>query len=186
MKNKKTVVIGGIVVIGAAFTYYLVSPFLAINGLLNAIASRNGDAANKYLDYPVLRENLKAEFTSNAIKKMQQDQEIENNPFGGLAMAIVGPMVNAMVDGYVTPSGMKTILKLSSNPSSASDETLRNIAEKVAGANQSLKDTSMGYEGLNTFNVSYKNEDGTKGRFIFSRKGFADWTLTNIDLNEAD
>ena len=171
---------------GAAFTYYLSSPLLAVNSLKNAVISKNADEASKYVDYPTLRENLKAELTAIAMKKMQEDPEMANNPFNGFAFAMVGPMVNAMVDNYITPSGMKTIMKLSSNPSSATDEPSRNIAEIVASADQINKETSMGYDGLEKFQVSYKNEDGTKGKLLFNRKGFAGWTLTNIDFEEAN
>lgn len=185
MNKKRSFVIGAIAVLGAGLSYYLASPFLAVNGLRNAVLSKNAEDANKYVDYPALRENLKAELTAHAMKEMQQDPEMADNPFSGLAMAVVGPMVSAMVDGFITPSGMKTIMQLASDPSSASDDTSRGIAERIAGANQTLKDTSMGYEGLDKFRVSYKNEDGTQGRFVFSRTGFADWKLTNIDLNES-
>jgi hypothetical protein len=185
MKNKKPLIIGGVIALGAVFTYYLSSPLLAVNSLKTAVVSKNADEANKYIDYPALRENLKAELTAHAMKEMQKDPEMANNPFNGFAFAMVGPMVNAMVDNYITPSGMKTIMKLATNPSSASDDTSRNIAERVASTDKILKETSMGYDGLDKFQVSYKNEDGTKGKFVFNRKGFASWNLTNIDFNEA-
>jgi hypothetical protein len=181
MKGKKPLFIGAVIALGTAFAYYLASPLLAANSLKNAVISKNADEANKYIDYSALRENLKAELTAHAMKQMQQDPEMASNPFNGFAFAMVGPMVNAMVDNYITPSGMKTIMKFASDPSSATDDTSRNIAEKVASTDKMLKETSMGYDGLDKFQVLYKNQDGTKGKLVFNRKGFAGWNLTNIN-----
>ena len=110
---KKRLVVGGFS-LAAALTagYYLASPFLALNGLKNSFANKDADKVNQYIDYPALREDLKGQLMAAAIKNMQSDPEMSSNPFSGFATAIVGPMVNAMVDSYVTPSGTKTVMAL--------------------------------------------------------------------------
>jgi hypothetical protein len=91
-------------------------------------------------------------------------------------------MVNAMVDSYVTPSGMKTVMALSSGEQASQDETSQNLAERAKDLNEALKKTSFGYEGLDKFGVTATGDDGAKTKLVFARSGFADWKLKGVVL----
>ena len=182
MVKKKWFVPGASLVVALTAGYYFVSPLLAINDLKNAFLSNNADKASRYIDYPALREDLKGQLIASAIKNMQSDPEMSANPFSGFAVAMVGPMVNAMVDSYVTPSGMKTIMSLSAGQETTQDETSLNLAERAKDLNQALKRTSFGYEGLDTFHLIATGEGGDKTKLVFARSGFADWKLKGVAL----
>lgn len=180
---KKRLVVGGFS-LAAALTagYYLASPFLALNGLKNSFANKDADKVNQYIDYPALREDLKGQLMAAAIKNMQSDPEMSSNPFSGFATAIVGPMVNAMVDSYVTPSGMKTVMALSSGEQASQDETSQNLSQRAKDLNEALKKTSFSYEGLDKFGVTATGDNGDKTKLVFARSGFADWKLRGVVL----
>ena len=62
--NLKTVAIvasglvsGGVLATGA---YWYASPYLAVNSIREAIAQKDGSRFNQYVDYPQVREDLKA------------------------------------------------------------------------------------------------------------------------------
>jgi hypothetical protein len=180
--KKKWIVRGASLAVALTAGYYFASPLLAMNDLKNAFLSKNADKVNRYIDYPTLREDLKGQLMASAIRNMQSDPEMSSNPFAGFAAAMVGPMVNAMVDSYVTPSGMKTVMALSAGQEASQDETSKNLAERAKDLDEALKKTSFGYEGLNTFYLTATGDGGDKTKLVFARSGFADWKLKGVVL----
>ena len=181
MRIKVAVAAGSVAAVGG---YYLASPFLAIQGLRNGFLSRNIDQVNQYIDYPSLQSDLKAQLGSMMLKSMQTDPEMASNPFSGYAMAMITPMVNSMVDTYVTPSGMKTVLEASSTQESGAsqDQTAQNLVERKKEFDKALQKTTMGYDGLNKFQLTATGDYGKKTKLVFNRQGFAEWKLNSVIL----
>ncbi len=175
------VAIGSVSVVGG---YYLASPFLAIQGFRSGFLSKNAAQVNQYIDYPSLQSALKAQLGSMMLKTMQSDPEMAANPFSGFGMAMITPMVNSMVDTYVTPSGMKTILEASSTQQSGAsqDQTAQKLVERKREFDQALQKTTMGYDGLNKFQLTATADDGKKIKLVFNRQGVAEWKLKSIIL----
>ncbi|MEB3333619.1 MAG: DUF2939 domain-containing protein [Cyanobacteriota bacterium] len=160
--------IGSVAAVGG---YYLASPFLAIQGLRSGFLSRNADQVNQYIDYPSLQSDLKGQLGSMMLRSMQSDPEMAANPFSGFAMAMITPMVNSMVDTYVTPSGMKSVLEASSTQQSGGvqDQTVPNLIEQKKEFDKALQNISMGYDGLNKFQLMATADDGKKTTLVFHR-----------------
>ena len=97
---------------------------------------------------------------------------------------MITPMVNSMVDTYVTPTGMKTILDSSAIEQSGvnQDQTAQDLVDRKREFDKALERTSMGYEGLDKFQLSATADDGKKTTLVFNRQGFADWKLTAVVL----
>ena len=173
--------IGSVAAVGGC---YLASPFLAIKELRSGFLSKNADQVNQYIDYPSLQSDLKAQLGSIMLKTMQSDPEMAANPFSGFAMAMITPIVNSMVDTYVTPSGMKTILEASSTQQSGAsqDQTAQNLVERKREFDKALQKTTMGYDGLNKFQLMATADDGRKTKLVFNRQGFAEWKLKRVIL----
>lgn len=175
------------VAIGSAASvggYYLASPYLAIQGLRNGFLSRNADQVNQYIDYPSLQSDLKAQLGSMILKSMQGDPEMAANPFSGFAMGMITPMVNSMVDTYVTPSGMKLVLEASTTQQSGTiqDQTAQNLVERKKEFDKALQKASMGYDGLNKFQLTATADDTIITKLVFNRQGFAEWKLKSVVL----
>jgi len=176
-----SVAIGSVASVGG---YYLASPYLAIQGLRNGFLSRNADQVNQYIDYPSLQSDLKAQLGTIMLKSMQSDPEMVANPFSGFAMAMITPMVNSMVDTYVTPSGMKSVLEASTTQQSGTiqDQTTQNLVERKKEFDKALQKTSMGYDGLNKFQLTATADDGRITKLVFNRQGFSEWKLKSVVL----
>lgn len=184
-RKEKRIVLA--VAIGSAATvggYYLASPYLAMQGLRSGFLSRNADQVNQYIDYPSLQSDIKAQLGSMMLRNMQSDPEMAANPFSGFAMAMITPMVNSMVDTYVTPSGMKSVLEASSTQQSDAikDQTAQNLVERKKEFDKALQKTSIGYDGLNKFQLTATADDGKKTKLVFNRQGFAEWKLKSVLL----
>lgn len=173
--------VGSIAAVGG---FYIASPFLAIQGMRNGFLSRNADQVNQYIDYPSLQSDLKTQLGSMMLKSMQTDLEMAANPFSGFAIAMITPLVNTMVDTYVTPSGMKTILESNATQESdtAQDQTTQNLVERKKEFDKALQKTAMGYDGLDKFRLTATGDDGKNIKLIFNRQGFAEWKLKSVIL----
>lgn len=174
-----------IVASAGVFGYWLASPYIAINEIRNGAQSRNPDKIIKHVDFPAVREDLKAQLIGIMTRKMQSDPEMVGNPFAGLASAFVIPMVNSMIDTYVSPSGVKGLM--SSAPEGEASSPVGNPMESTmkqqsAEFNDTLSNASMNYDGLNKFIVTSKTSEGQEVKLRLSRFGFADWKLVSIGL----
>ena len=185
MQRAKAIGIGAGVAAGLAAAWYLISPFAAVAGCKNSIVELDADKAEKCVDFPALRESLKSELPAMMMKQMQEDPQMANNPFASFGMALVVPMISAMVDSYVTPAGLKTAFKLAKSnqadsqtqPESQGDSAAANRSLELS---ESLKKSTFGYEGLSKFQVTGTVENGNKIKLLFSRHGFSDWQLSAI------
>lgn len=92
-----------LVVLGLAYFWF--SPYLALNGLERATTNKNTSAISRYIDLPKVRENLKSDFNRVLVQEVEKD----TTGFGVLALAFVGPMIEAIVDAYLTPEGLASI-----------------------------------------------------------------------------
>jgi hypothetical protein len=179
--------IGSISAIAAALLaggYYLASPYLAVKGASEGFASRNAAQVNKYIDYPALQSSLKSQLGAIMLESMRNDPEMAANPFSGFAAAMITPIVNTMVDTYVTPTGMKLVLDSAKQDQGGAtkDQTTLNLAEKSKEFNEALKKTSMGYKDLGNFQLTAKGDDGKQIQILLDRRGFSDWKINAVVL----
>jgi hypothetical protein len=185
MKRIAAAGIGAGCITALAAGWYLLSPFSAVAGCRNAIVELNAERASECIDFPVLRENLKSELPALMAKQMQQDPEMRDNPFSSLGMALIVPMISAMIDAYVTPAGLRTAFEMAKSSQAGGAASAENEGE-VAAANRSaqlsdsLQKSSLGYKGLDKFQVTGTSNDGSKVTLIFDRQGFAGWKLASI------
>lgn len=94
-----------IAVVVLGFVYFWFSPYLALNGLRRAITTNNTSAISRYVDLPKVRESLKSDLNRALIQQVGKD----TTGFGALALAFVGPMIDRIVDAYITPEGLASI-----------------------------------------------------------------------------
>jgi len=169
--------------------YYFASPYLAIQGLRNGFLSKNADQVSEYIDYPAFREDLKSQLIPRALRDIQSDPKMAGNPFSELATVMVAPMITSMIDTHITPAGLKTLLESSSAEGSESNQTKQNLAERKKDFEKAIKESSMGYEGVDRFQltsppISVPGHflDGKVVKYVFYRQGFASWKLKTVVL----
>jgi len=187
MKRIAAVGIGAGCITALAAGWYLLSPFAAVAGCRNAFIELNSERASECVDFPALRENLKSELPALLAKQMQQDPGMQANPFASFGMALIMPMVSAMVDTYVTPAGLRTAFEMAKSSQSGEGASTENEGEAAAAnrsaeLSESLQKSSLGYKGLDKFQVTGTNEDGSKITLVFNRQGFAEWKLSSISF----
>jgi hypothetical protein len=98
-------------------------------------------------------------------------------------------MITSMIDTHVTPSGVKALFESSSADGSDPNQTKQTLTERKKDFEKALKESSMGYEGVDRFqltsppiSVPGHSLDGKVVKYIFYRQGFASWKLKTVVL----
>ena len=137
---------------------------------MKAAADANDpDALDPYIDYPALREDLKAE----AMGQMMAEARKRNFGFGGLGLAIGSKMIGPVIDSLVTPAGMRAAL------TARRDQGLVKAAPRAASALRVPDDPVIVRRGFSEFLVASKRQP-TSG-LVFKRHGLS-WKLSGVDL----
>ncbi|RIH85408.1 hypothetical protein Mlute_01577 [Meiothermus luteus] len=125
------VLFAGLLLLLLAYTWF--SPYLTLRGIQQAIQSNNPSALERYIDFPRVRESLKADLNRILVEQASQDQ----TGFGALGLLLVAPLVDQMVNVFVTPEGLASI-GTSQEPQQSDLEAVRDWRLKRQGFSQAL------------------------------------------------
>jgi hypothetical protein len=171
-----TLLLAGFMLIALAI-WFVLTPYLTLWNMRNAAYNRDATTFCSYIDFPVLRENLKAEINARMLFELNKDEKLKSDLFAGLA-TIAGPsIVNNMVDGYVTPAAIELLFK---------GETRQKDTQANFGAEIFTKDFLSGqngevtstYKTFNEFQIAYKPKNGEQILLILERRSLIRWQLT--------
>jgi hypothetical protein len=164
----------------AAFWHF--SPYLALHRMNTAAQALDAETFNAHVDYPRLRENLKAEFSAHFARQAAP----ANNALARAGMemgsmigqAMVGGMVDAMVQPDVVMNAMKA---------GRLDAQEAGVEPRLGGkdAADAEPDWTTDREGVNTFVVYVGEPDDTQEQrvgMVMERSGFASWRLAGVRL----
>ena len=176
----------GLLVIGTVVWLYF-TPYLSLMGMRSAAENRDAKAFCSYIDFPVLKDNLKAELNAKVSAEMNK-RGIGDNPLSGLARAMEPAISDNLVDVYISPDAIERAFKDYdiNQPPSSSGVRAPTFANETLNPNflsEEHGEVSSSYESLNEFAVSYKPKSGIGSRLIFDRRGLWGWKLVNIKLD---
>ena len=156
--------------------YAVAGPYMTLSAIKTGLVDQDTEKLSENIDFPVLRENLREQFMAAAMKK--SGNELEGNPFAGLAAGFAAKMVDGLLDTMVTPSGLASLMEGKKSKEGESDGPVDR--DKI------FADAKLGYDSLDTFSVRVPNEKGEELRLILKRQGLS-WKLANvvIPLDEA-
>ena len=184
MKSSKNVVIAAViaVVLGIAVLLYA-SPYIALNSIKKAMDAQDANALAQYVDFPVLRENLKGKLMSSLANKLPQSDD-SSNPLGGIGQALGGMVVGAAVDNLVSPAGVMMMMQTGKFgpkvPRSAPAPAQGDGASADRANESDPRGFSLNYQGFSKVRVFRKSDPGSA--FIFRRDGLMGWKLINVDM----
>lgn len=161
-----------VLIVAAGITWYLASPAWTLHQMKAAADANDPDALNAYIDYPALRQDLKAEMTA----RMTAEADKDKSGLGGIGLALGTAMVGPMVDGLVTPAGVRAALM------ARRDEAVINAAPQPAGALRLPDHPVIVRHGFSEFLVASKQQPGSG--LVFRRHGLS-WKLSGVELPPA-
>jgi len=105
MKNGKSIVLVAAAGVVLLLAYAWASPYLALGGIRKAILNNNPTVLERYVDFPRVRDSLKAQLNAAMMEEVQKD----DTRFAALGMALATNLINSVVDAYVTPEGLASV-----------------------------------------------------------------------------
>ncbi len=174
---KTRIVSGATISFIAWAVLFYASPYLALHRIAKAIENKDADAVSEYVDFPALRESVKAQMLIKLQAQMQAP-EIKDNPLAGLGQALAVGMVNQATEALVSPAGVMLMLERG-KPGKPADVAAAGIGVDTQGGTP-RKDYAVDYQGWSKIFVHPTDEPGG---FIFKRDGLMGWRLAAIKMD---
>lgn len=161
----------------AAYWYW--SPWLALRAMQSAAVAHDAGAFNAHVDYPRVRDSLKAQLSAQMAGQMARSPEA-NNPLAALGAMLGKTMTDKMVDAMVRPETIMQIMQSGQFGPSA-----------PAAAPQASENGPAGSKWIvvreGTGKLIAMPGGGTAApdkqlRIVFERSGFAHWNLTEVRM----
>ena len=166
---RKAIGIAVIAIVIAAAGWWYVTPIWTLQAMRDAAKNHDTARLSEHVDYPALRQNLKAELGAYLAREAAKGAGDSGSKLGAaIAMAFVGPVV----DAAVSPQGVEAMFAVESR---GQDATLK---VPVRAGDHPI----ISRAGLSTFRVY--GEDPSKGALVFHLEGLV-WKLAGIDLPKA-
>ncbi|NKN32615.1 DUF2939 domain-containing protein [Marichromatium bheemlicum] len=166
--------------------YVAAGPYLTVVQIRTGIIERDSVMLERHIDFPRLREGLKAQLNAKALE--QSGATDAANPLTLALAGLASQIVDGMVDAFVTPAGLAQIMAgetpephPETTPPSPPATTSPSRDEQPRHEPLPFADARYVYDDLATFSVWVPDEDGRETRFVLERDGLR-WRLVNIVL----
>jgi len=194
MKKKKLMAIAGIAIAAGVASSYA-SPYITLYQMRSALADNDADSFSSHVDFPSMRESLRAQLMTMMQAKMANSPEMNGNSFADLGMVMAMGFVNQAIDTMVTPAGVMTMMAQGAAkparsgvpaPSPESSDAAHTGA--VGGAmpqtsgSKPKADYSVGYKNWSTVTATSRKGTDDEVTFIFKRDGLWSWKLSAVNL----
>jgi hypothetical protein len=153
----------------ASLAWYFASPLYTLKQMQSAAQANDADRLSAYIDYPTLREDMKSELMAQMLAESQKD----GGAFGPLGLAIGTAMIGPMIDGMVSPAGVRAMFLSKRQEAEKAGNQAPAIPAKVA------EDPVIERRSLSEFVVRSKSKPD--GGMVFRRHGLS-WKLSGMDL----
>ena len=164
-KWKIAAVAAALIVIASSTLWYFESPAWTLKAMKDAAQSHDADALNAYIDYPALRDSLKAELMARMMAEAQKDK----SGFGALGMAFGSAMMGPMIDELISPVGMRAALLANTQKSAPPEASALHVPEEPLILRRNFSE----------FLVTAK--DHQNSGLVFKRHGLS-WMLSGVEL----
>lgn len=152
--------------------YIAAGPFVTFSAIKTSIREQDSVKLSENIDFSKLRKNLKEQL----IVAMMKDsvKKLKNNPYQALAAVIARKTADGIVDSFVTPSGIASIME-------ENEPAINGGTESMTPPNKdnAFNNTRFSYDSMNSFSIWFTNEKGKEIRLVLNREGVA-WKLVNI------
>ncbi len=169
-KSRLKIVVSIVAIVVAI--YVAAAPYITVHQIKDAAKRQDGEALSEHIDFPSVRQSFKDQANAAFAKEVLEDKKLRGSPYADIGMAIVGVMVERLVDAYVTPAGITMLM-------SGDFPDLEDDKDSGKSNREPLSDASMSYESLNKFVVKVENENGGEARLVLRRQGIG-WRITDI------
>ena len=176
-------ILGGfILVLLLAGGFAFASPYIALEGLRDALESGDAEDISDRVDFPLLRLNMKDQL--HAVMAKNVGRESEDNPFAALATSMASLVIDKALDALVTPAGVaKLVAGQQLLDPQAPDDNQTPDGDSNTRRNL-LSEARVVHDSLDRVSVWVPNDYGNEFRIVMRRFGMT-WKLTNVIMSES-
>jgi hypothetical protein len=169
-----------IAVLAAGFWLYT-GPQRALRDIKVAADAGDVEGIRERVDVPAVKESLKEQLSAVMMKKLENDKDLQDNPFGKLGMLFAGKMVEGMVDAAVTPTHLAALIK--GNRSAAFSKDSEPAKEEASQPLDSKADLEGTYNSTDRYTLKLLDKQTHKETVALTmhRDGLS-WKLTSVQL----
>lgn len=174
---KRALIVAGVLAV-LLLAYVGAGPYLAINGIRQALAEQDTAALERYVDFPALRVNMKAHLEDYIAR--QGGELVESSGLlGAIGKQVVSGLGGTAVDAMVTPLGIGALLQGRGMWKRATGQTVDGDAYGAPQPLDPLKDATLRYESTSRFTATVDDPQGDPLLVVFQRQGLR-WRLVDI------
>jgi len=155
---------------------FVSGPYITVAAIKTGIATGDAAVLTRYIDFPLLRQNLKVQLNSAAEK--ENDRASQNNMFSALMAGFKAKLIDSMVDSMVTPEGLANLMAGKRAASQQGDGAAQQAKPEKEDV---FRDARFTFDSLESFSIWVPNESGGELRLVLQRQGLV-WKLVNLDL----
>lgn len=157
-----------VTVLAAALAVWVyVSPHWTVRQMLAAAEGRDTEKFSQYVDYPALRESLKAEFAMS----MEQQMGSGDNPFAAIGKMIGRAVVDPMIEASVTPAGAMAMVV---------DDAPASAASTAESNPRRSPDYSVSYRSWDSVDAATVKQNGEPFVMRLRREGLWSWKWVGV------
>ena len=165
---------------------YFVSPIIALHGLTTAAKAGDRAKLERSVDFPAVRESLKAQLKAAMAREVNADPKLRDNPFAALGQMLLVGVIDKAVDAYATPDAIAQMVATNKAPERIStDAPPPPPVEQPKPKPKSTTQARYAYQGLNHFHATYRDKADRPGDelgLVMERRGLFTWKLVKIEL----
>lgn len=167
MRKNILIAISGLILLSLLGGYYF-SPYATAFNMRQAVLDGNAIVLSNYVNFPSLKESLKASINATLAKEVVTSNSGDKSS-SALGAVITGAFASPMIDALVTPENLALLMQ-KGNFSISKENSNREV--------------TMGYEGLDKFAISIKVNGDTHSPLILllHREGTFAWKLSSVRL----
>ena len=165
--------------LGAGFWLYT-GPQRALRDIKVAADAGDVEGIRERVDVPSVKESLKEQLSAMMAKKLEEDEDLKNNPFASLGIMLAGKMVETMVDNAVTPTRLVALIQ----GNRAAAFAKGSIAEaKTESTEESKPEWEGSFDSTDRYTMRVMNKETHKQAVALTmrREGLS-WRLTSVQL----
>ena len=152
-------------------------PFITIDGIRSSIKEKDGDRLATYIEFDLLKKNLKEQFNTEMLKATSA--EADNNPLGIMVAGFASQVVDNLIDAYLTPSSIALLLEGEKPDQYKSYDPHDTQKPAKKERSEPLKEYSVKFVSHDRFYVYTKGNYDQEVKIVLQRFGL-EWKLTNI------
>lgn len=159
------------------------TPYVTLHQMRKAAAADDAPALAARVDFPALRENLKADMQQRMLDR-DRNERGEPSPASTFGAALAGALLGPMVDALITPEALARILEGQRPVKAAIGFAKPRPEPGSADRARARLETAMGYESLNrfVFRVRHPGDDEDPIELVLHRDGLIGWKLAELRL----